>query len=458
MLTSIPVSGPSQSRLTSWFPNTRVILVASTVTAAAACADAAHLPSAPDGNATPSAALAAAKTKVKAVRYAALALSSQSVCGLSKTGAAYCWGLNNYGQLGDGTTDLSAAQPRPVAGNHNFKQIAHNYTHGCGVVRSGGVLCWGSNEYGQLGIAAPLLSRVPIAAANGDDFSAVAVGAWHTCAIGRDPLGPRDGIGYCWGSNLGGQLGNNTLGGASSTPEQVWNYVPVFGPGGFPALHFYEIIAGASSTCGLSEGYDPITYIRTGAPALWTCWGSNYSGLFGDGKVLENPIVTVAALITLAPLSVKLQGYEDSHLCVIAADAANPFAGSRAYCAGLNVDGQLGDGTTDTRSIAVPVVGGSAFTSISAGSEHTCALDSAGRAFCWGANNLGQLGTGTTTPSTVPVAVATTLRFATVYAGNRYTCAITSPGDAYCWGRNEVGEVGDGTTIMRLVPTLVIEP
>jgi len=113
-----------------------------------------------------------------------------------------------------------------------------------------------------------------------------------------------------------------------------------------------------------------------------------------------------------------------------------------AYCWGSNEDGQVGDGSRGgARLTPVPVAGRHTFRELSAGREHTCALTAEGQAFCWGYSPGGGEGVGSGALgvrdewSRVPVPVATDLRFARISAGDQRTCAVTKEGAAYCWGR-----------------------
>lgn len=97
-----------------------------------------------------------------------------------------------------------------------------------------------------------------------------------------------------------------------------------------------------------------------------------------------------------------------------------------------------------------------AIEALTAGHEHTCALDREGTAFCWGANDKGQLGTGDLADAGVPRRVATDERFASIVGGFAHTCALTASGTAWCWGENAFGQLGDGTTESRLSPSEVV--
>src|SRR6185503_4450523 len=126
------------------------------------------------------------------------------------------------------------------------------------------------------------------------------------------------------------------------------------------------------------------------------------------------------------------------------------------YCWGLATS-MLGNGTTDFSRTPVPVSGGHTFKWVGAGATHTCAVRTDGAAFCWGANNSSQIGDGvaTTTARLTPSAVAGGLTFASIIGGSTHTCALTDAGAAYCWGANNVGQIGDGFTTTRPVPTAV---
>ena len=118
------------------------------------------------------------------------------------------------------------------------------------------------------------------------------------------------------------------------------------------------------------------------------------------------------------------------------------------YCWGNNPDGQIGDSTTQLRSVPTLVWGGLAFAHIDAGGDHACGLTTMGALYCWGAGGGGELGDGNATSSPVPVAVAGNLIARSVDAGgyqnaaSARSCAITTAGAAYCWGEALTGAAG----------------
>jgi alpha-tubulin suppressor-like RCC1 family protein len=146
------------------------------------------------------------------------------------------------------------------------------------------------------------------------------------------------------------------------------------------------------------------------------------------------------------------------HTCALTDDGA-------AFCWGTNDDGQLGDGSTNQGDIpvAVSLPAGVTFSSLSAGSYHTCGITHAGAAYCWGLDEVGQLGDGhvydgSVETSTVPVAVVMPpgVSFTTVVSGYGHNCALSSTGKAYCWGNTYLGAVDDGSVDDSPVPVPVV--
>ncbi len=129
------------------------------------------------------------------------------------------------------------------------------------------------------------------------------------------------------------------------------------------------------------------------------------------------------------------------------------------YCWGKNTEGQLGDNSTSTRTTPVPVSGPVVFKSISSGtgpaSAHTCGFDTGNVAYCWGDNTSGQLGDGTNLQRLVPTVVSGVPIYGYLASGNQFTCAVTLAGAGECWGANADGQLGNGTTTASNVPVSV---
>lgn len=167
------------------------------------------------------------------------------------------------------------------------------------------------------------------------------------------------------------------------------------------------------------------------------CWGLNLNGQLGDGTTTDRaePVRVVGGL-DLTALSVG-----NWHTCGLTAAA-------EVLCWGLNVDGQLGTGSNEDAPVPtpVPVEIDRDFTAVSAGGLHTCALATDGDTFCWGDNPYGQVGNGASAHAQpTPVQVVGDVSFASVTAGGHHTCGLTDGGDAHCWGYNRLGELGIGS-------------
>jgi len=336
-------------------------------------------------------------------------------CGVTTTGQAYCWGSNDYGQLGDGTsTDRST--PVAVLGLVSAASISVGGEHSCALVSGGQAYCWGRNFYGQLGDGTSTDRSTPAAVLGLVSVSSISAGGEHSCAVATG------GQAYCWGRNFYGQLGDGTTT-SRSTPVAVSGLVSAA-----------SISAGGSHSCA----------VATGGQAY--CWGNNDYGQLGDGTTTSRSTpVAVSGLVSAASISAG-----GSHSCAVASTG-------QAYCWGRNVFGQLGDGTTTDRSTPVAVSGLSSAASIAADTWHSCAVATGGRAYCWGSNGFGQLGDGTTTDRSTPVAVSGLSSAASISAGKWHSCAVAT-GQAYCWGNNGSGRLGDGTTTSRSTPTAVQSP
>jgi hypothetical protein len=198
--------------------------------------------------------------------FAAVSAGPGFTCGVTTSGAAYCWGVNGSGQLGDGAADtVLHSTPVAVAGGLSFATVSAGYAHTCGVTSGGAAYCWGNNYGGYLGDGSTTNSSTPVAVVGGLTFAAVSAGDDHTCGV------TTSGAAHCWGFNDYGQLGN---GAADRLPHT--NPVAVAG-----ALAFAEVSAGSGHTCG----------VTTGGAAY--CWGWNSYGQLGNGAMANSatPVV-----------------------------------------------------------------------------------------------------------------------------------------------------------------------
>jgi alpha-tubulin suppressor-like RCC1 family protein len=292
---------------------------------------------------------------------ASLALGEAHACALTDSGGVKCWGRNDRGQLGDGsTTDRPA--PADVLGlTSGVSALALGVRHTCALTDVGGVACWGDNANGQLGDGSGISRDAPsdvVGLTAG--VTSLRAAALHTCA-----LTGAGGV-TCWGVNVDGQLGDGS---------RFDRGEPVFAQ---------TLTAGVASVA-LSDNR---TCVVTTQGAV-RCWGDNSQGQLGD-TTRDDSNTPVNALDLTAGMS------------SVATTLSNTCAVSRGgglTCWGGNRQGQVGDGSTTNRLAPTDVLGlTSGVASLALGVGHACALTASGEVLCWGANDRGQAGIGFVSP------------------------------------------------------------
>jgi alpha-tubulin suppressor-like RCC1 family protein len=405
-------------------------------------------------------------------------------CALANDSHTYCWGMNDNGQLGNGST---ANQSTPVQVNSpagtSFMKISTGRAHTCGLSNDARTWCWGTGDWGALGNGSTASRSNPteVSAPSGVTFNSIATGNGHTCAISNEAKA------YCWGWNSSGQLGTGDTT-DRMTPTEVnvpsgttlnevtanWSQSCAMGNDGRPWCwgwsglaqrltpvaidaptgnwNFYRVSPGMDHACGMANPYNNIY-----------CWGNGQHGRLGNNQMADQstPVEVVEASTATPPSNTPItpQFTELSaggeHTCGLAND-------SNTYCWGGGDFGQLGDGTTSDRMNPVPVhrPAGVIFTQIAVGEFHTCAIGNDSMAYCWGQGGPGQLGDGgnSSRPVPGPVTVPSGVIFTQLAAGRNHTCALGNDAKTYCWGQNDLGQLGDGTLVEKWIPTVVNVP
>jgi alpha-tubulin suppressor-like RCC1 family protein len=216
-----------------------------------------------------------APTPINTDLFKEVSVGGLHTCGITVAGAGRCWGYNVAGQLGDGSISASGL---PVAVPGTFRTdplvifhspdpdfplppgpfVAAGYDHSCAITVAGPTLCWGLNEYGQVGDGTTANRTSPVTVAGGHAFAAITAGLRHTCALDTS------GVAWCWGDNTYGELGDGT---------HTRSETPVAVAGG---LQFAYLKAGELSACGVTP---------TGVAY---CWGDNEYGQLGDGTATSS--------------------------------------------------------------------------------------------------------------------------------------------------------------------------
>jgi alpha-tubulin suppressor-like RCC1 family protein len=292
-------------------------------------------------------------------------------CALLRWGEVRCWGSNGYGQIGDGTS-RTRYTPVTVSGlDYGVVQLSVGLWHSCAVLSSGGVRCWGAGENGRLGDGAEEVRRIPVDVVGlSSGVAAVGAGGAHTCALLHsggvkcwgvnnfgtlgdgttvyERLTPVNVVGLssgavalstggshncvlmdagrlrCWGLNRYGELGDGTI---------IQRNVPVWVVDN--GKTFTHVVASSGHTCALTDA------------RLVKCWGRNDAGQLGDDTLVNRPLP--GYVIGLASDVVDIGvGYYRS--CA-------RIDGGAIKCWGNNTLGALGDGTTVNRRLPVYVSG-----------------------------------------------------------------------------------------------------
>jgi alpha-tubulin suppressor-like RCC1 family protein len=344
-----------------------------------------------------------------ALRFDRLGIGAWHTCMLTAPGAAWCWGSNEYGQLGavsaarcmDDTIDCSAV-PLAVTGPADYTRLAASLRFTCALTLAGGARCWGFGQGGQLGDGQRTDSLVPVDVAGGHAFVGLVASLTEgvTCGL------KADGSPWCWGIGF-----SSAAGPAASPVPAPWTAAA--------GVVWRELSLGEAHACGLDT-----------AGRAW-CLGRNSFGELGDGTDLSAATpVPVAGNHVFQSITVGAM-----HSCGL--DVAG-----QAWCWGLGR--AVGDGTEGSlpRRIPVAVVGGLQFVELTAGSLRTCGRSADGQAWCWGDGGTGALGDGTREDRPAPVQVIGGESYAALAAGGMATCGLLATGQAWCWGWNETGALG----------------
>jgi alpha-tubulin suppressor-like RCC1 family protein len=324
----------------------------------------------------------------KAVKIAA---GARHTCASVMDGRVMCWGENDDGEVGDGAFSPDRTTPQVVSSVRDPLDLVAGAEHTCALLQDGSVFCWGDNDSGQLGngstttSAAPRrvdgLSGAPQELAVGDrttcaiyassaqcwgnlfetrpqdvpDVKSVAGGDNHVCTVGTD------GVVRCFGRGSSYQLGQNAM-------------ADVAAPG-------VEAIGVANAAEFFGRGNQSCAVLSDGTAK---CWGLNENVRLGTG-MNSYFTQTPAPVMGLSGIADFALGYEAS--CALKTDGA-------LACWGRNYNGQVGDTTYQDRGTPVQLLSLSNVAAVASGASHSCAIDGGGDVWCWGSGTRGQLGNG----------------------------------------------------------------
>lgn len=332
-----------------------------------------------------------------------------SGCAVGSNKMLMCWGDNGDWQLGDGT---QTRRMLPVVGGAGglYSQVAMGDQHACAIAHPSGALkCWGLNTNGRLGDGTTTTRSQPVTVDSGTMYVKIAAGVAHTCGI------TNAGVLKCWGLNTNGRLGVGDT--AQRTTPTVVN----------SGTTYTDIVLGKTHSCGITTA------------GILKCWGLNSDGQLGDGTATQRTSpVEINNTATYSKVALA-----ESHTCGITTAGV-------LKCWGRGLNYQIGDGTGSERRSPVVIDSGTSYASIAAGIYHTCGVTVSNQYKCWGYGYYGSFGDDRhgysySTPTQISMKgglVPSTIT--TLVAGNDYNCALDSESRPWCWGGPTGGNYGTG--------------
>jgi alpha-tubulin suppressor-like RCC1 family protein len=293
------------------------------------------------------------------------------------------------------------------------------------------VQCWGDNLSGQLGDNSINFKLTPVLASDLSTYSLVVTGGYHTCGV------TTGGTVKCWGNNQYGQVGDNS----------TWNRLVPTTVTGLPAGNVLWLTAGNAHTCAI---------VNTGGQRQVWCWGRGLYGQLGHNSLFDNWTPVRAGTISDA---FQVSAGEN-HTCASTTSGA-------VWCWGRSGSGQLGYNSLSDSWVPVRVVDQTStpivapFATIAAGRWHSCVapIGPTQQAACWGDNTYGQLGNGSFLLNPRSQVLPSMTSVVSVTTGGAFSCAkLVDPitgNITKCWGANDSGQLGDGTLTNRDAPVRV---
>ncbi len=333
----------------------------------------------------------------------------------------WTWGDNALGQLGDTTITPKSSPIQTIAWGSNWKQVSSGILSQSAAIKTDGTLwLWGQNTFGALGDNSTTHKSSPVQTiSGGTNWKQVSVGNGFTAAI------KTDGTLWTWGLNQNGRLGDNTTTSKSSPAQTI-----TFG------TNWKQVSTYSHTAAVKTDG------------TLWL-WGLNSSGQLGNNTAnnTSSPVQTISAGTNWKQVAA---GY--LHTAAIKTDGT-------LWTWGQNIYGQLGDNTANNKSSPVQTIsGGTNWKQVSTGSiSHTVAIKTDGTLWTWGRNINGELGDNTTTTKSSPVqTISGGTNWKQVSSAYVHTAAVKTDGTLWTWGLNSLGQLGDNSISNKSSPVQTV--
>ena len=315
-----------------------------------------------------------------------LALGRRHSCALLDGGVLKCWGTNERGQLGDGTT-TGRSQPTAVTGLGDVADVALGSEHTCARTTDGKVWCWGQNDSEELGDGTREARAAPMQVKGLPPVEKLFVGGCQSWAVTENDET------WGWGCNDLGQLSGKSK---DTRPRRYPNL------DGLRTIFTWE-----------SDGDGVACALFDDRPTSCWLWGKVPDGARANAVEGQENVAELA--------------FARSHGCAL-------LKNGTARCWGANSSGEVGDGTRQPRPKAVDIANVKDIQQVVVGDGYACARQKGGKVLCWGRNDHGQAGGRGPEDHLVPVAVPDVTDAIQIATDRGRTCAVIADGRVGCWG------------------------
>jgi alpha-tubulin suppressor-like RCC1 family protein len=403
-----------------------------------------------------------------------VAAGLQFSLGITTAGALYAWGNNTYGQLAQGAQALFNRSSPVQIGSSSWTLVAAGVSHAAAIDINGRLFTWGYNGgSGALGDGTTISKSSPVQIGS-SSWTFISLNSFNSAAI------TTAGALYTWGSGGVGQLGDGTTI-AKSSPVQIgsssWSTVSVglthiaaidttgalytwgfnnsagnLGDGTVISKSS-PVKIGSSSWSKVSAGSSHTVGLLNASGNFFQAWGANDNGQLGDGTTISKSVPTTVSSFANP---INLIASHNSTFG-ISSDVSNLYAWGDNTFAQTGLPAYFGAYNTSPSLVYTTWNIGSnpkSWTLVSAGNSYIAAIDTTGALYTWGLNSFGNLGDGTIKSKLSPVKIGSS-SWSAVSAGNWFSMAIDTTGILYTWGYNALGQLGDGTTTYKSSPVQI---